>query len=61
MNSKKGGKKMSVCVAVPYTNFKDKISKLKQLDAECIRKAGNGKYEISDLDGLLMAEYIQYK
>ncbi len=52
---------MSVCVAVPYTNFKDKISKLKQLDAECIRKAGNGKYEISDLDGLLMAEYIQYK
>lgn len=49
---------MRDCLVYPYNNFKEKIKATKDIENEIKRRYGrNKKYNISDLDNCVMAEY----
>ena len=58
---REGGKDMTVVICVGYQGFGEKIKLMRDLELECIRKAGRDKYALIEEDSYLIAEYQAFK
>lgn len=48
---------MKDCVAVYFSNFRDRIRIQKELEREMLKKHGKNKYKLSILENCVLAEF----
>lgn len=52
---------MTVVLCIGYIGFSQKIKFMRELELECIKKAGRGKYSLIEEDSFLIAEYLELR